>query len=148
MTRRIKTGSQPPAGKGRRLELLPPVAGMLRGGRRGAFLERDRSGEQLVVVGFAESFWAGLHDQRGDGLSVGDFADFARRLNAEQFQRTGGHSSQADDDDRAEYLHEQQQRRGRASSRRVQVRSGEILRHHFAEHHVDTKVRAIASASG
>ena len=42
----------PPAGKGRTLELLPPVAGMLRDGRCGAFLERDRS--------VSCSCWSGL----------------------------------------------------------------------------------------
>ena len=99
------------------------------------FLEREGTGEQLVLVGFEESFFAGLPDQRGDGVAVGDFADFARGRDAHQLQHSGRHCSQADDD-RAEYPHEQQQRRGEHHRGPFRSRQGEILRHHFTEQHV------------
>jgi hypothetical protein len=99
------------------------------------FFKGEGAGEQLLLVGFEESLFAGLTDQCGDGVSVGDFADFARRLNAEQFQHSCGDCSQADDD-RAEYLHEQQQRRGKDHRGAFRPCQGEVLRHHFAEQHV------------
>jgi hypothetical protein len=99
------------------------------------FFEGEGAAEQLLLVGFEESFFAGLTDQGGDGVSVGDLAYFARRLHAEQFQYTHRDRGQADDE-RAKYLHEQQQ--GRRENHRGAFGSGqgEVLRHHFAEQHV------------
>ena len=82
-----------------------------------------------------ESFFAGFADQCGDGVSVGDIADFARRLNADQFQHPGCHGSQADDD-RAEDADEDQQGWREHHRGAFWPGEGEVLRHHFAEQHV------------
>jgi hypothetical protein len=68
-------------------------------------------------------------------VSANYFADFGRGRDAQQLQHSGRHCSQADDD-RAEYPHEQQQRRGKHHRGPFRSRQGEILWHHFAEQHV------------
>jgi hypothetical protein len=88
-----------------------------------------------MLVGFEESFFAGLPDQRSDGVAVGDFADFARGCDAQQLQYGGGYCGQAEDD-RAEDLHEQQQRRGEYHRGPFRSSQGKVLRHHFAEQHM------------
>ena len=88
-----------------------------------------------MLVGVEEAFIAGFADQRSYGVSVDDVTDFTYGFDAQQFQNTGCHCGQADDD-RPEYAHEDHQGWREHYCGAFWSGEGKVLRHHFAEQHV------------